>query len=185
MKPTEELIHEHEVIRHVLRAAADEAQKMSSTAVIRPELIEMMLDFFRNFADKCHHGKEENHLFSLLEQRGMSRESGPVAVMLMEHVEGRRRLSNIAGLLPAARQGDEDAIRALSENLIAYVYLLDNHITKENSVLFPMADSILTPEDQENLEKAFIKVEEEEIGEGVHEKYHNLAHAISNYEKKA
>ncbi|HPR52453.1 MAG TPA: hemerythrin domain-containing protein [Deltaproteobacteria bacterium] len=185
MKPTEELIHEHEVILHVLRSASDEAIKMSNTSVIRPELVEMMLDFFRNFADKCHHAKEEAHLFTMLENRGMPKDSGPIAVMLREHTEGRRRLSNIAGLLPAARLRDEDAIRAISENLVAYVSLLENHIAKENGVLFPMADRILSEKDQEDLEKSFIKVEKEETGEGVHERYHALAHSISDYGKPA
>ena len=183
MKPTEELVHEHEVIKHVLKTAADEAVKMQDTEIIRPELIGMMLDFFRNFADRCHHAKEEKHLFPLLEQRGMSHDSGPIAVMLMEHTEGRRRLSNIAGLLPAAGAGDKEAVRSVTENLGAYAALLENHIAKENGVLFPMADRILTRNDQQDLEKAFARVEEVETGEGVHEKYHALAHEISGYGK--
>ncbi len=181
MKPTEELVHEHEVIIHVLKSVADEAVKMHDGADIRPDLIEMMLDFFRNFTDKCHHAKEEKHLFPLLEQRGMSHDSGPISVMLLEHTEGRRRISNISGLLPAAKLGDTDAIKAISENLSAYANLLENHIAKENGVLFPMAERILSQHDQENLEKAFALVEEVETGEGVHEKYHHLAHEIHGY----
>jgi hemerythrin-like domain-containing protein len=180
MRPTEELMHEHEVILHVLKKAGIEAARLRSDAV-RPELIELMLDFFRNFADKCHHAKEEKHLFPLMEKKGLSHDSGPIAVMLMDHIEGRKRLSNIAGLLPAAKLGDKDAIQAVSENLAAYVDLLETHIAKENGVLFPMADHIFTENDQQSLEKEFLKVEEEETGEGVHEKYHHLAHKISDY----
>ncbi len=184
MKPTEELIHEHEVILHVLKAAAEEVRGMEATGMARPELIAMMLDFFRNFTDRCHHAKEEKHLFVVLEKRGMPHDSGPIAVMLQEHNEGRRRLGNIDGLLPAARTGDQDAIKRIAENLKAYVILLDNHIEKENKILFPMADRALTEADQDELEKAFARVEEIETGEGVHEKYHGLAHEISDLVKR-
>lgn len=182
MKPTEELVHEHKVILHVLKTAAPEARGMQEKAVIRTDLIEMMLDFFRNFADKCHHAKEEKNLFPTLEKRGMAHDKGPIAVMLAEHAEGRRMLSNIDGLLPAARRNDREAILGIAESLAAYAVLLENHIDKENNVLFPMAERLLTESDTEELEKAFAKIEEIETGEGVHEKYHHLAHEISDYE---
>jgi hemerythrin-like domain-containing protein len=124
--------------------SSDEASRMSCTDEIRPELIEMLLDFFRGFTDKCHHSKEEKHLFPMLEKRGMTHYSGPIAVMLTEHNEGRQRLANIAGLLPVAKINDKGAIKSIAENLSEYVTLLLSHIEKENKVLFPMADRILT-----------------------------------------
>ncbi|MFY9111563.1 MAG: hemerythrin domain-containing protein, partial [Desulfomonilia bacterium] len=143
-------------------------------------LIEKMLDFFRNFTDKCHHAKEEKHLFPMLERRGVPRDKGPVGVMLAEHNEGRRLLSNISELLPAATNGDSDAVMSIAVDLAAYVTLLEKHIQKENEVLFQMADRVLTAEDQNHLEAAFARVEKEETGEGIHEKYHALAHEISD-----
>jgi len=184
MRPTEDLMNEHKVITHVLEAASKEASGISSSHGIRPELIEKLLDFFRGFVDKCHHTKEEKHLFPMLEKRGMSHDSGPIAVMLSEHTVGRRRIANIASLLPAARTNDQGAIISIAENLTGYVALLQSHIEKENKVLFPMADKILSNEDQEELEQAFGLVEKIETGEGVHEKYHKLAHEITDSAKK-
>jgi hemerythrin-like domain-containing protein len=181
MKPTEELVHEHKVILHVLKTAAVEAQRIRDKKTVRTGLIEMMLDFFRNFADNCHHAKEEKNLFPMLEKRGMAHDKGPIAMMLAEHNEGRRRLANITGLLPAAIQNDGDAIIAIAENLSAYALLLESHIGKENNVLFPMAEKLLTGTDFDELEKAFADIEKIETGEGVHEKYHQLAHVISDY----
>ena len=71
---------------------------------------------------------------------------------------------------------------AIMENLMAYVNLLEGHISKENNVLFPMAERLLGETDMGELEKAFTLVEEIETGEGVHEKYHRLAHEIAGYE---
>lgn len=181
MKPTEELVHEHQVILHVLKRSTAEAQGIRDGAAIRTDLIEMMLDFFRNFTDKCHHAKEEKHLFPMLETKGMSHDSGPIAVMLAEHAEGRRLLSQIDGLLPVAKQGGQGAIAAIGETLSGYVNLLENHITKENNVLFPLAERVLSEADRAALEKAFALVEEIETGEGMHEKYHRLAHEISDH----
>ncbi|HOD98484.1 MAG TPA: hemerythrin domain-containing protein [Syntrophales bacterium] len=181
MKPTEELAHEHKVIQHVLKTAAAEARSIHDREIVRTALMRMMLDFFRNFTDKCHHAKEEQHLFPMLEKRGMAHDAGPIAVMLAEHAEGRRRLADIAELLPTAGEGDREAVLAIMENLMAYVDLLEGHISKENNVLFPMAERLLGETDMEELEKAFALVEEIETGEGVHEKYHRLAHEIAGY----
>jgi hypothetical protein len=41
-----------------------------------------------------------------------------------------------------------------------------------------LADKLLTPEDQKDLEAAFEKVEAEELGAGTHERYHQLAHGL-------
>ena len=45
-------------------------------------------------------------------------------------------------------------------------------VEKEDNVLYPMADRLLKSVDQETLAQAFDKVESEEMGEGVHAKYH-------------
>lgn len=178
MKPTEELVHEHEVILHVLGAAGKEAQRMREEEVIHPEFLEKVLDFSKNFTDKCHHAKEENHLFPMLELRGVLRDGGIIAAMLADHVEGRRLISAMRTALPAAL-GNRETVRSLARDLASYVALLEEHIAKENAVLFPMADRLFTETEQRSLEKAFEGVEKEEMGEGVHEKYHRLAHEIS------
>ncbi len=98
--------------------------------------------------------------------------------MLSEHEAGRKYMGEIAGAFPKAREGDAAAITSMKNSLASYVRLLRAHIMKENGVLFPMSDRILTSEDQSELEKAFNRVEAEEIGEGIHEKYHSIAHEL-------
>lgn len=179
MTPTETLKHEHQVILMVLDAAEREAQWIQDTGEVQAEDLDKMLDFFRNFADRCHHAKEEKLLFVKMQERGMPTHSGPIAVMLQEHDEGRGRVRAVAEALPQARNDDASAIAAVRTNLLAYVQLLRAHIDKEDNVLYPMADRLFTPEDQQALTEAFEKVETEEIGAGVHEKYHQLAHDLA------
>jgi hemerythrin-like domain-containing protein len=175
MKPTEMLKQEHKIILLVLAAAEKQAKAIEATGKIDGDKIDKLLDFFRNFADRCHHSKEEKRLFVALEQRGMRPDVGPIAVMLAEHQHGRNRLKAVAEALGKARAGDRQAIRQVRDNLAAYVKLLKEHITKEDNVLFAMADKILTAGDQAALSEAF----ENEMGEGTHEKYHQLAKELA------
>jgi hemerythrin-like domain-containing protein len=179
MKPTEILKHEHKIILVALAAAEKQARAIEATGKVDGEKTDKILDFFRNFTDRCHHAKEEKHLFVALEQRGMSHDVGPIAVMLAEHQHGRNRLKAVADAFPKARTGDRAALRQVRENLIAYVKLLKEHIIKEDNVLFAMAEKVLTPGDQTALAAEFEKIEASEIGEGVHEKYHKLAHELA------
>ncbi|MBC7263375.1 MAG: hemerythrin domain-containing protein [Chloroflexi bacterium] len=179
MIPTEVLKHEHEIILMVLDAAEREAGRVQDSGKVNADALDKMVDFFRNFADHCHHAKEEKQLFAKMRERGMPGDRGPIAVMLLEHDEGRRRVRAVAEALPQAQKGDSLAIRSLQENLSAYVQLLRAHIDKEDNVLYPMADQLFTPEDQRALAEAFEKIEAEEVGEGVHEKYHQLAYELA------
>jgi len=179
MTPTETLKHEHQVINLVLEAAEREAGSIQATGKADIEKIDKMLDFFRNFADRCHHAKEEDILFLIMQKRGAPARGGPIAVMLAEHEEGREKLMAIADALPQARNGDPSAISSISGNLLAYCSLLWGHIDKEDNILYPFADRILTPEDQQEMMSAFEQIEAKEIGEGVHEKYHQIAHTLA------
>lgn len=175
MKPTDVLRHEHQIILVVLGAAETEAQRAEALDLAR---IGQMADFFRNFVDKCHHAKEEGYLFLRLVERGLPRAEGPIAVMLAEHEEGRRHVRAIFAEIESPVPEEKLIARHLGE----FVELLRAHIGKEDNVLFAMADQLLTPADQKELSEEFERVEREEIGEGVHEKYHRLAHELAKHE---
>lgn len=52
----------------------------------------------------------------------------------------------------------------------------ERYTRTEDNILYPMADGILTFADQAELAAAFDRVEAEDMGEGTHERYHQLAH---------
>ncbi len=92
MKPIEDLKMEHEAVKITLRvldSICKEAEKTGELA--KPEHLEQLIEFFATFVDRCHHGKEEELLFPALEEVGVSREGGPIGVMLKEHQQGRDR----------------------------------------------------------------------------------------------
>jgi hemerythrin-like domain-containing protein len=74
--------------------------------------------------------------------------------------------------------GNEAGRAAAVRAALGYVQLLRQHIIKENSILFPMANRTLTAGQQAKVADDFEHVEHEETGEGVHEKYLALAEAL-------
>lgn len=178
-KPTDILRHEHMVIRMVLDAARREAEGIDQTRKVDAKRVGKLVDFFRNFADRCHHAKEEDHLFRRMQQRGLPAEGGPIEAMEREHEEARLHLGAICEALPKAARGEAPAVEAVRMHLRDYADMLAEHIDREDKVLYPTADRILTSEDQQALAEAFERVEAEEIGKGVHERYHQLAHELA------
>jgi len=176
MTPTETLKHEHQIILLALGTVEREMNQIHAGGSVDEARIGQMIDFVQNFADRCHHAKEEKLLFARMEERGLPVEGGPIAVMLQEHDDGRRLVRAAAESLPRASAGDAGARTILTANLLGFVRLLRVHIDKEDNILYPMADRILTTADQTELAAAFDQVEAEEMGEGTHERYHQLAH---------
>ncbi len=174
MKPTEDLMHEHKAIKVMASIMDKIAANIRNNKNPDTEEIEKIIDFLRTFADKCHHGKEETALFPALVGAGMSNESGPVAVMLHEHDLGRGFIKNMALSVEAMKAGDKSTINQLAAAMEEYVLLMQNHIQKEEKILFPMADKLLPAAKQDEIYIAFERIEEDVVGHGVHERYHEF-----------
>lgn len=123
------------------------------------EHLDLIVKIIREFADGIHHAKEEELLFPLMVQKGFSNQTGPVAVMLHDHVDGRNLVKEMAENISLFKQGDSAALKTLYSYMLVYADLLKNHIAKENTVLFRMADNIFTNTEQELLLHDFAKVE--------------------------
>jgi hemerythrin-like domain-containing protein len=149
--PIQVLMDEHRVIEKVL-----DALETAADLEVPSEFYDRALEFCSAFADACHHAKEEDRLFPLLEERGIPREQGPVGVMCDEHVQGR---AYIQKMREAATAGDYDRVRRVS---LMYVGLLRDHIQKEDNVLFAMARDVLGREDLERLGAEFTAAEKPE-----------------------
>jgi hemerythrin-like domain-containing protein len=97
-----------------------------------------------------------------------------MGVMLMEHEKGRSLVKALAEAVERYERGDKDAKSAIIENARGYTQLLAQHIPKEDDILYPLADKVLTPKDKEKLLEKFEEVERERIGEGKHMEYVRL-----------
>jgi hemerythrin-like domain-containing protein len=129
--------------RNILRIA-DVLQELVVQELADLDAVADCITFIRLYADALHHGKEEDLLFPELEGRGMSRDAGPIAVMLEEHRLGREWVKAMADALPGAREGDAEATARLETAAMGYVQLIRGHILKEDNVLFNWADQMVT-----------------------------------------
>ncbi|MHB1419471.1 MAG: hemerythrin domain-containing protein [Bacillota bacterium] len=164
MSETKELIHEHEVILHLLGLLETACDRIDGGGNVETSFFRGALNFLRQFADKCHHGKEEKVLFPALIENGLPATGGPVQQMLSEHDRGRGLLKQMqASLEPVNLEKFTEAARG-------YISLLRAHIAKENHVLFPLAKDLLNSGAQGQVKDGFTRVELETMGEGMHEK---------------
>ena len=175
MKATDIMREEHRVIQRVLQcltAATDRAEK---DGTLYGDSIRKMIAFLGEFADRCHHGKEEARFFPIARRRGVTCLPGNIDILLAEHEQGRAHLRAMDENLSAAEKDDAEAKTRFCREARRYVRLLTEHIGKEDNCLFPTADRALTAADQEALVRAFEQMEREEMGEGAHERLHALA----------
>lgn len=180
MQATQVLRDEHEGILAMLAVVEKAALRLRAGKEVPANLMLDAVRFFRNFADKCHHGKEEANLFPKMEERGVPKEGGPIGVMLMEHEQGRAFVRGMSEAAERYARGDKAAVPALVSHTLNYVNLLRAHIDKENNILFVMADQVLSTADQQALYATFEEVEQKVIGPGEHERYHAMIAEYQN-----
>jgi hemerythrin-like domain-containing protein len=180
MKPTEDLIHEHKAIRTMLGIMTRVAENINEGKAADTDDVEKIIEFLRTFADKCHHGKEETALFPALVDAGIPKENGPVGVMLSEHVTGRGYIKDMEVSNRDVKAGRYEAAGLIADSMLNYVNLLQNHIQKEENILFRMADRVLPAQVQDDIYRQFEHIEEEVVGHGIHEQFHDLLHQLKN-----
>ncbi|NIM01689.1 MAG: hemerythrin [Acidobacteria bacterium] len=167
MKSMDRLVAEHDVIERGLALLDKAVRRIEAGESLPDGFAQWAPEFFRQFADTCHHAKEEDLLFPLMQERGVPGDGGPIGVMLQEHDAGRACVGRMreAG---AADPFDGDAFAAAARE---FVPLLQQHIFKENQVLFPMATRLFSEADDEELNSRFSRVEEERNLAGMQERY--------------
>jgi hemerythrin-like domain-containing protein len=164
VRATEVLIKEHDSILEMLEVLGKVCDRLESADAVVPDHLEDILSFLKGFADRCHHGKEEDLLFPAMEAAGIPREGGPIGVMLMEHVQGRALIQRMGAAVDSLREADPNAPTEFVGAGRDYVRLLSQHIEKENNVLFRMADMHISASKQQELEQGFDVVDQETIG---------------------
>lgn len=178
MKATDILKQEHRIIERMLTSLEQITDRLEQGGEVKPQFFVAAADFAAEFADGCHHRKEENGLFQAMIERGMPRDAGPIAVMLAEHEQGRVYTQAIRTGAERLRAGEADARLQVILNARGYIALLRQHITKEDTILFRLADQALPAADQERLAEEFERIAREEAGPGSHQKYLAVVEAL-------
>jgi hemerythrin-like domain-containing protein len=177
----ENLKDEHRVILCMIKVLLVASDKVDKNEAVSPNVFKKAVEFIRVFADRCHHWKEEGEHFPVLERKGILRYRGPIAVMLMEREQGRLFVKGLNEAIEKYDKGEVKAKVAIVENTRGYADLLDQHIYKEDNILYPMGDKVLSAADNRLLLEKFEGIGKNIIGEGKHEYY---LHMIVGKEKE-
>jgi len=175
MQPIKDLKMEHDAVRLTLSVLDEICQRIEkSEEIIDLRHLDQLVEFFMVFVDKCHHGKEEELLFPALENVGVSRKGGPIGVLLHEHQQGREYVQAMNAALAQYTKGDRRVVNEFVKTAREYINLLDQHIDKENNVLFSLAEKHLSAREQARLWQGFELIETQKIGAGKHDEFHKM-----------
>lgn len=178
MDAIETLMNEHRVIERVLDALVAFAEEIRRKGTTEKEELARFVAFASSFADTCHHGKEEGVLFTAMVEHGFPRDGGPIAVMLMEHDQGRGFVRSLRTRAEQAESWSDGDRQEIVEAACGYADMLREHIQREDGVLYPMAEQHLPPEALQRVGEDCEIFEAERIGAGEHERLHALADAL-------
>ncbi len=177
--PTQMLENEHLVIAKVVGATSVMADRLEAGIAVDGDMLQGVVEFMRIFADKCHHGKEEDLLFPLLVKKGVPTQGCPLGALRMEHDKGRMLVKGLADAIEAYRKGDSEGKLAVIQALRGIAELYPNHIWKEDYLLFPMTVKVLNPEELLTLFHQFEQVDER-MGPDMHRCQEHFADQLSD-----
>ncbi len=112
MKPRGQLMIEHRLIEKCLASAAESTKDMKEGRY-DPDLIDTIVDFIKTYADRTHHGKEEDILFRTLSQRQIS---GDDLVVMNELIDEHKRARQKVGRIVESNRQFTESTRAKTAN---------------------------------------------------------------------
>jgi hemerythrin-like domain-containing protein len=175
MMPIGPLMKEHRLIEKMILIMRNEIEKMQQYNKANPLFIDIAVDFIRIYADRTHHGKEEDILFRDLEKKGLSPNHNKIMEELIEeHVWAR----NVVGkLVDAKNQYVKGKIETLSEIINLMSQLIEfypKHIEKEDKHFFIPVMKYFTKDEQDQMLQEFWDFDKTLI----HEKYEKVVESL-------
>ncbi len=156
--PLSILFEEHEFIVSAIDIAKHADKLLAKDEVVYQKIISKLINFFRMYADKYHHYKEEKILFPEMNKKRELLEEGIIKEMVDNHEDFRNMIISIENFL-----NKKDYMRA-QKQLHIYAEALLDHIAVENDEVFQIAETLF---DNDELEKIYFQFEDydREIGE--------------------
>ena len=175
MKPRGPLMVEHRLLEKMLDITSKELALISKTGKVNPIFIDTLVDFIRTYADRTHHGKEEDILFKALEHKDMhSDDQRMMQDLVTDHILSRK----VVGELVAANKnyvaGDVNSMGVIVDKLSFLLNLYPNHISKEDKLFFPNTEKYFSDEELDKMLDDFREFDSRMI----HEKYRRLYESL-------
>ena len=155
MKPVSPLMIEHRLIERMVKLLSRELQMMRDAGKADTKFISDGVDFFRTYADRTHHGKEEDILFKELATKTLAKEYEEMMQRLIqEHIWARQAVRKLSESNGRFAQGDRVSLPAMIHELAKIVEFYPVHIEREDRHFFiPIMVYFSAAEQQAMLEK--------------------------------
>jgi len=177
MKPRGPLMIEHRLIEKMLKVVQKEVDYISEKKEVDPVFIDMAVDFIRTYADRTHHGKEEDILFRDLAKKKMSEENEKIMhELIQEHNYARKTVGELVEAKENYLQGQKGSLEIILEKLRALIKFYPEHIVKEDKVFFPATEEYFNQQELDAMLKEFWEFDKEMI----HEKYKAVVEGLQN-----
>ncbi|MBN2297305.1 MAG: hemerythrin domain-containing protein [Deltaproteobacteria bacterium] len=174
MKPIGPLMWEHRLIEKMLSLFEKEIRRISDTSKVDPLFIDAAVDFIRTYADRTHHGKEEDILFERLAGKDLSSEHARIMNELIEeHKYGRKTVKDLVAAKEHYLSG-ADAANEIIEHMKALADFYPKHIEKEDKQFFYPCMEYFSKEEQDAMLEEFWDFDRKMV----HEKYKSLVEEL-------
>ena len=167
MKPRGPLMIEHRLIEKMIEIIKQKLREIKTTSQVDPIFIDAAVDFIKIYADKTHHGKEEDILFRDCIKKNMS--VGDVTIMnelIAEHKYGRKTTAELVEAKEKYVKG-ENTLDRIIEKLTALTEFYPKHIEKEDKLFFPNSEKYFSETELNEMLNEFWEFDKKMI----HEKY--------------
>jgi len=166
---------EHRLIEKMLAVAGKAAASFQAAERIDPVFIDSVVDFIRMYADRTHHGKEEDILFKKLAAKKMEAEdTRMMQELIQEHVTARVKVGELVEAKERFLKNETRAIQDVIDRLSWLIDFYPLHIEKEDKVFFPRAERYFTGREREKMLAEFNEFDRRMI----HEKYRRLVERL-------
>jgi len=169
------LMIEHRLIERMLSVVKGVLADIESTHEVDPVFVDVAVDFIRMYADRTHHGKEEDILFRELNDKPLNEKDRKIMKELIdEHVFGRHTTKALVEANARYRNGDDTALTEIAARLQTLAEFYPRHIEKEDKVFFPASRAYFTDEEDQAMLSEFWEFDRRMI----HEKYETLVEGL-------
>lgn len=180
MNPIVNLTLEHGLIKIMLSVLKKINKKFIDGEHVETDDLNNGIIFINEFADKCHHGKEEDWLFPVMKKNSIPREVRLIEILLKEHAQGRGYIKNMAEAISKKKEDNLNYSKIFLDNSRKYVALLDQHIVKENMILFTGARQTISQSQMKKLEEGFKDIEENKVGPERYEELYDIFYKLKD-----
>jgi hemerythrin-like domain-containing protein len=168
LKPIGPLMREHRLIERMVAVMDFQLNQSILGQKVDAAVLFTGVDFFWTYADRTHHGKEEEILFRALAKKTLTPDLSKILrELIQEHIAARQLVGQLAESATRYNRGDQSTLNEIQTTLKELVGFYPVHILKEDQHFFYPIQELFSRDEQDAMLAEFWEFDRRLI----HEKY--------------